>query len=410
MKNNIRSDFPIFSPHKGVEPIVYLDNAATTHKPDAVLRGMVAFYSTHNANVHRSTYGFAERATTLYEEARIKVAQFIGAEDPSEIIFTRGTTEGINLVAFSWGLSQIKKGDRIVISELEHHANLLPWQWLAKETGAELVYLPITDEGALIEEQFDEIIDFKTKLVAICHVSNSLGVQNNIKKLAERAHSVGAKILIDAAQSIPHQRINVSDMKIDFLAFSGHKMLGPFGIGVLYIARDIHEKIKPYQRGGGMVYSADCYQASWRELPHRLEAGTPPIAQAIGLSHAIKYLEANIDFEVLKKHEALLCAHIIEELSRLPEVKILGPQDELKQRGHMVSFFIHGIHAHDVAAFLDSDGISVRAGNHCAQPLALRLSISSWVRVSVYLYTSREDIERFLCSLKAIVIKYRQVT
>lgn len=397
----IRNDFPILKKRINNKPLIYLDSAATTHKPQQVLDVITTFYAEHNANIHRGVYALTEQATTLYEQARTRVAQFIGAH-PHEIIFTRSTTESINMVAATWAHRHIKEGDEIVLSELEHHSNLLPWQALANDRGARLVFIPVTQDGTLALSELDNLISSKTKLVTISHVSNALGTHNDVERIISAAHAVGAKVLIDAAQSVPHQKIDAHALSCDFLAFSGHKMFGPTGIGVLYVASALHAAMPPYQYGGGMVYQADFTHATFLKMPQRMEAGTPAIAQAIGLAAAIEYIDSHIDFNELKKYEAQLCARLIDGLSSMPNIRILGPIEQLKECGHLVSFVVDGMHAHDVAAYLDTFGMCVRAGHQCAQPLATRLGIQAAVRASFYAYTTREEVDALLSALGSL--------
>jgi cysteine desulfurase/selenocysteine lyase len=399
----LHADFPILSQTIKGYPLAACDNASTTHKPQSVIDTIVHFYTTTNANIYRGVHLFAEQATQMYEDARKKVAAFIGA-DSAEVIFTRGCTSGINFVVATWGKQNINAGDEIVITELEHHANLLPWQRLAQEKGAVLKFIPIFPDGSLDLSQLNSIITHKTKMVSVIHVSNAIGTHVDIATIIARAYAVGARTLIDAAQSVAHQKINVHQLGCDFLVFSGHKLLGPTGIGVLYIAKDLHESLSPYEVGGGMVEDVDCNNATWRAAPQKFEAGTPPIAQAIGLGAAIDYLNEHIDFNALAIYEAQLCARLIDGLSQIKQVKILGPVSELKKKGHLVGFLVDGFHSHDVAAFLDSRGISVRAGHHCAQPFAKKLGYDASVRVSFYFYNTFEDVDRVIDAVREMVL------
>jgi len=398
----LRHDFPILSRKIQGYPLIYFDNASTTQKPHKVIEALVNFYTTTNANIYRGIHTLAEQATCAYEQARVTVARFINAL-PEEIIFTSGTTEGINFVASTWAEQHIGAGDEIVITELEHHANLLPWQQLALRKGALLKCIPVMPNGTLNMSSLDDIITHKTKLVSVVHVSNAVGTHVDIETIVRKAQRVGARTLIDAAQSVAHQKIDVRALQCDFLVFSGHKIMGPTGIGVLFIKKELHEEIPPYQFGGAMVEHATVELATWRQAPHKFEAGTPPIAQAIGLGAAIKYQNQHIDFDILQKYEALLCERVIDGLSKLPEVKILGPLAQLKQNGHLVSFLVKNIHSHDVAAFLNSRGIAVRAGHHCAQPFAYALGYDASVRVSFYFYNTLEEVEFFLSVMKELV-------
>jgi cysteine desulfurase/selenocysteine lyase len=399
----LRADFPILSQKINGYPLIACDNASTSHKPQSVIDAITTFYTTTNANIYRGIHLFAEQATQQYEAARNKVAHFIGAL-PEEIVFTRGCTSGINFVVATWGDENIKAGDEIVMTELEHHANLLPWQRLAHKKGALLKFIPIFPDGSLDLSCLNSLITDKTKMVSVIHVSNAIGTHVDIKTIIARAQAVGARVLIDAAQSVPHQKINVHDLRCDFLVFSGHKLLGPTGIGVLYIKKELHSQIEPYEVGGGMVEDVDCAYATWASAPQKFEAGTPPIAQAIGLGVAIDYLNEQINFDELAVYEAQLCSRLIDGLLLIKGIKILGPIEELKKRGHVVSFLVETYHSHDVAAFLDSRGISVRAGHHCAQPFAKKLGYDASVRVSFYFYNTIEEVDFIIAVMQELVI------
>ena len=392
---NKRQDFPIFS--SGKYKKTYLDSAATTHKPKRVIDKVSDFYSHHNANVHRGIYDPAEQASAMYEEARDKIAKFINA-DPSEIVFTSGATEGVNFVADSWGRKNLSKGDEIIVSEAEHHANLLPWQRLASETGAVLKHIPLDSTFTL---DWSGLISQKTKMVAVTTSSNVLGPvwssESDIARFIAKAHEVGAAVLLDAAQTVPHTRVDVKKLNPDFMVFSGHKMLAPTGVGVLYINK--HLEVEPYQVGGSMVHSAGRINSTWKNPPHKFEAGTPPIAQAIALGEAVDYLE-QVDFDALKKHESGLCELLIKGLEKYNNVKLLGNIERIKSEGHLVSFSIDNVHAHDLTAYLNSCGILVRAGHHCTQPLHDLLNIESSVRVSFYLYNTQDDVQEFLTAFE----------
>lgn len=389
-----RSHFPQLKRTVNNSPLAFLDNAATTLKPYGVLEAMEQFYRHSYAPVHRGIYTLAEEATQAYEDARVAVARFINAH-PEEIIFTRGTTESINAAASMWAKNHLQAGDEIAVTALEHHANLLPWQRIAEQRGARLVILPITHDGMLDMQQAGQLIGPHTKLVAACMTSNAIGTHVDVKTLAQLAHAFGAHMFVDAAQAVPHQVIDVHELDCDFLAFSGHKMLGPTGIGVLYVRRELQECLEPYQLGGGMVLHASHTSATWAKPPVCFEAGTPPIVEAVGLTVAITYLE-KINFNHLRQHEAALCAHLIDGLQALGGVRILGPIEYLKKHGHVVSFVIPGMHAHDVAAAADQVGICVRAGSLCAQPLLHDLGCESVVRASFYGYNTIEEVERLL--------------
>ncbi len=398
----LRKDFPILNQKINGHPLAYLDNASTTQKPIQVIDAVSHFYKTSNANIGRGVHTLAERATTLYEEARAAVAKFINARSETEIVFTKNATEGINSVATAWAEHNLKGGDAILTTEQEHHSNMLVWLELAKKKNLKLLYIPVRQDGTLNLDNFEKLLTSNVKLVALAHVSNALGIHNDIETIISAAYTVGAKVLIDASQSVPHQKIDVQNMNCDFLVFSGHKMLAPTGIGVLYVKKDLHYELEPAHIGGGMVFEADLHKASWLQMPQLLEAGTPPIAQAVGLHAAIKYLEKNVDFEELKKHETHLVSKFIEGAANIDRIKLLGPIDQLKNHGHLVSFVVKDMHPHDVSAYLDKFGIAVRAGHHCAQPLAKKLGFDSSVRASFYVYNSLEEVERCVDVLKKL--------
>jgi cysteine desulfurase/selenocysteine lyase len=403
---DIRKDFPILVHKNTTYPLIYCDNAATMQKPTRVLNALMHFYTTTNANIYRGIYDLAENATQAYEEARQKVAHFIGA-DAQEVVFTRGTTEGINFIVSAWAEQHIGAGDEIVLTELEHHANFIPWQRFAYKKGAVIKYIPVTHEGTLNLSYLDTIITSKTRLVSMVHVSNAVGTHVNVYPIISAAKAVGARVLIDAAQSIAHQPVNVKDLGCDFFVFSGHKMMGPTGIGVLYIAKEMHASVEPYQVGGGMVETVTMMHSIWEQPPHKFEAGTPAIAQAIGLGAAIDYYTTNINFDVLQMHEAALCEQLIAGLSSYSSIRLLGPLSELKKMGHMVSFLVDGIHSHDVAAFLNARGIAVRAGHHCAQPFALILGYDASVRVSFAAYNTHAEVECIIAAINELLHIYK---
>jgi cysteine desulfurase/selenocysteine lyase len=398
---NKKNDFPIFHKKSQDQDLCYLDSASTSQKPQQVLDALMFFYATKNANIHRGTYTLAEEATQAYENVRKQIAQFMSAHD-AEIIFTSGTTEGINAVAATWGTKHINAGDEIVTTELEHHSNLLPWQRLADQKKAILAIIPVLSNGMLDMQKAAELITKKTKLVAVSQVANALGTHVAIKTLIKYAHQVGARVLVDAAQSVPHQKINIHELDCDFLAFSGHKMLAPTGVGILFVKKELHDQMPPYQLGGGMVFEVGLHTAKWLKAPHKFEAGTPPIAQVIGLGTAIEYFQ-QIDLLKLQQYEAALCAQLIDELLKIKKIRIYGPIEQLRQQGHMVSFTIDGMHGHDVAAYLDQFGICVRAGHHCAQPLMMKIGVDALVRASFYgVYNSEEDVAKLIHALKKL--------
>lgn len=400
--NNIRAHFPLLTRTMQGMPICYLDSASTSQKPQSVIDAVVQTYSTFNANPGRAIYALAEEATQQYEDARRTVAQFINA-DPREIIFVRGATEGINMIAHGWGMNHLKQGDEIVLSELEHHANLVPWQRVAQKTGAVLKFIPITKDGSLDYSAVSSCITQKTKLVAITHYSNAIGTPVDLVPIIQAAKKVNARVLVDAAQSAPHQKIDVRAIGADFLVFSGHKMLGPTGSGVLYMNAAYFDQVEPLTFGGGAVFDVDWQQATLREAPAKFEAGTVQLAQAVGLATAIEFLTKHVPFDALQKHEAALCAQLIDGLLPYKNIRIFGPIDQLRTKGHLVTFAIDGIHAHDAAAYLDRLGICVRAGNFCAQPLMNKLGSSAAIRASFYCYNTFQDVERLLQGIKELL-------
>ncbi len=398
----IRKKFPIFK-----NKLIYLDSAATTQRPDCVIDAITNFYTNYNATVHRGVYELSELATQNYENTREKVAKFINAKKSSEIIFTSGTTESINFIcdASIWGNNFINSGDEILITQLEHHANLLPWQRLAKRIGAKLRFIKIDKENFVLDTDEPDLINSKTKLVSIIHSSNVLGkvwLDGQLKDLINKAHAVGARVLLDSAQFIPHERIDVQDLDVDFVAFSAHKMLGPTGLGVLYIKEELHDSIEPYKVGGSMVFDASFDSAKWDKAPNKYEAGTPPIAQVIGFGAAIDFLN-NVSFDKLKKHESNLCKKLVEMFESINSVKILGNKELLKSSGHLVTFTVKDIHAHDIAGYLGANNIAVRAGHHCVQPFVKLMGMEASVRASIYVYNNCEDIDLFIEKLKEAI-------
>ncbi len=390
----LRADFPILAERANGHPLNYLDNAATSQKPEAVLRALDGFYRTYNANVHRGIYGISERATNAYERARHLVARFIGATDDRELIFTHGTTEGINLVAAAWGRAHVGAGDVVIVSELEHHSNLVPWQLLAEERGATLAAIPLTDDGRLDLDAYDALLARhagRVRLVAVAHVSNTLGTILPVREIARRAHAAGALALLDGAQSVPHLPVDVRELDCDFLAFSGHKMLGPLGIGVLWGRRALLEALPPFLGGGSMIRSVTLERTEYADVPARFEAGTPPIAEAIGLGAAVEYLSA-IGMDAIRDHEATLTAHALDRLGRIDGLTLHGPRD-VAERAGVFAFTFAEIDAHDLAALLDGEGICVRAGHHCCQPLHDRLGVNASARASVALYNTIEELD-----------------
>jgi cysteine desulfurase/selenocysteine lyase len=386
----IRADFPILSVTvRDGRPLVYLDNAATSQKPRQVIDAISRFYTSENANIHRGLHYLSERATSAYDAAREKVARFLGAGSPSEIVFTRGTTEAINLVAQSWGRSNLRPGDDVLVTEMEHHANLVPWQVVCEQTGATFRAVPITDRGELDLDAFDRLLTDRTRLFAVGHVSNALGTVNPVRDLAARARARGAVVLVDGAQSAPHMAIDVSALGCDFFACSGHKLFGPTGIGVLYGRKAILDGMPPWQTGGDMIERVTLERTTWAEPPARFEAGTPPIAEVIGLAAAIDYVES-VGLGAIGKWESELLARATELIGALPGVRLVGTA---REKAGVLSFVLEGIHPHDVGTVLDDDGVAVRAGHHCAQPVMQRFGIPATVRASFAFYNTADEIE-----------------
>ncbi|EAD1220977.1 cysteine desulfurase [Listeria monocytogenes] len=394
----IRADFPILAQEINEKPLAYLDNAATSQKPKQVIEALTHYYEFDNANVHRGVHTLAARATDAYESARGKVAKFIHAREVAEIIFTRGTTSAINLVVDSYAEATIEAGDEIVISYLEHHSNLIPWQQLAKRKGAVLKYIELEEDGTISVEQAKKTIGEKTKIVALAHVSNVLGIITPIKEIAAIAHQFGAVILVDGAQAVPHMEVDVVDLDADFYAFSGHKMMAPTGIGALYGKRELLDAMEPTEFGGEMIDFVELYDSTWKELPWKFEAGTPIIGGAIALGAAIDYL-AKVGLANIHAHEQALASYAIEEMSKIEGITIYGPKDASKRCG-LVTFNLEGAHPHDIATILDEDGIAIRAGHHCAQPLMKWLDVSSTARASFYIYNTKEEIDALIDGLK----------
>ncbi|WP_334073887.1 MULTISPECIES: cysteine desulfurase [Paenibacillus] len=386
----IKEQFPILNQEINGHPLVYLDSAASSQKPWVVLEALQRYYEYDNANVHRGVHTLGSRATDAYEGAREKVARFIGAARTEEIIFTRGTTTALNLVASSYGPSAVGAGDEIVITQMEHHSNLIPWQQLALKTGATLKFIPLQPDGHIAIEDVEKTVTDKTKIVATNYVSNVLGVVNPVKEMAEIAHRYGAVMVVDGAQSTPHMKVNVRDLDCDFYAFSGHKMCAPTGIGVLYGKKHLLESMEPIEFGGEMIDDVGLYESTWKELPWKFEGGTPIIAGAVGLAAAIDFLEG-IGLDEIHRHETRLAAYAIERLSEIEGVTLYGPR---KREVGLLTFNLLDVHPHDVATVLDAQGIAIRAGHHCCQPLMRWLEASATARASLYLYNTEQDIDR----------------
>jgi cysteine desulfurase/selenocysteine lyase len=393
----IKADFPILGRPARGKRLTYLDSAASSQKPQAVIDAVANYYATSNANIHRGVYELSEAATAAYDLARRKVARFIHAPDARQCIFVRNTTEGINLVANAWGRSALNPGDVVVLSILEHHSNIVPWQLIARERGASLRYIDIDDQGRLRLEQLDEYLAAgNVKLVAVTHVSNALGTINPIQEIARRAHAAGAVVLVDGAQSVPHLPVDVQALDVDFYAFSGHKMLGPMGIGVLYGRRAILEAMPPFLGGGDMIRTVELEGSTWADLPEKFEAGTPSVGDAVGLGAAIDYL-SGLGMSDVRTHEREVVKFAVASLREVPDLRIFGPDGD--DRSGVVSFAFDQVHPHDIASILDGEGVAVRAGHHCAQPLMRRLDLPATARASFYVYNDEADVQRLVDGL-----------
>ena len=389
----IKKDFPIFNN----SDLVYLDNAATTHKPQSVLNAVNRLYTEANANVHRALYSLGSESTERFENSRTKVADFINSNSAKEIIFTSGTTESINLLARSVG-NTLNPGDEILISEMEHHSNIVPWQLMAERTGTTLNYIPVTETGELDLSEPDHYFKPNTKIVSITHISNVLGTINPVKKLAEMAHEMGALLIVDGAQGVPHLQVNVQDLGCDFYAFSGHKMLGPTGIGALWGKTELLNEMEPFMGGGEMIETVTMESSTWNEIPYKFEAGTPNFAQAVGLGAAVDYLKT-IGMSTIAEHEKMLTAYALNKITQIEGIRIHGSADE---RAGVISFNVEGIHPHDLAQFLNEDNIALRVGHHCAQPLLSTLGETATARLSFYIYNDESDVDKFYDSLTNI--------
>jgi cysteine desulfurase/selenocysteine lyase len=396
----IRADFPILSRRIGDKPLVYLDSAATSQKPVQVLDAIDQYYRTTNANVHRGVHTLGNEATELFEQARERVARFIDAPSPDGVVFLRNTTEALNLVASSYAREVLQPGDRVVITEMEHHSNLVPWQLAAERRGLELAWLHLRDDGTLDMDEVARLLQAPTKLVALTHQSNVTGTVNPIREITRIAHDNGVLVCVDAAQSVPHMPVSVRDLDVDFLAFSGHKMCGPMGAGVLWARPELLERMPPFLGGGSMILRVDMERSSWNTVPHKFEAGTPDVASAAGLAAAIDYLDA-VGLDAIHAHEQSLVAHMISMLDELGGITVYGPAD-LAQRGGTVSFNVADVHPHDVGTIVDREGVAVRAGHHCCQPLMRRLDVAATARASVYLYNTHEEIDALGAALQEV--------
>lgn len=395
----IRADFPILQKKVNRQQLIFLDSTSTSQKPKQVLQAINEYYENYNANPHRSLYKLCEKATELYENAHEDAAKFIGAHGKAEIVFVRNTNEAINLVMYSWAMNNLKAGDEILLTLMEHHANIVPWQFLQK-FGVKLKFVKLDDSGTLDMDDFEQQLTKEVKLVSLTHCSNVLGTINDVEKLSKLAHDNGSLFLVDAAQSVPHMTVDVKKIDCDFLAFSGHKMLGPMNIGVLYGKSEILGKMEPFMRGSDMIKEVKLTESSWNDLPWKFEAGTPNVEGAVGLSAAIDYL-TKIGMEEIQKHEGRLTEYALEKLSTVDGITIYGPQNGIK-RGGIISFNLKGIHSHDVAQILDDFGIAIRSGHHCAMPLMKYLGIQSAARASFYLYTTKDEIDALANGLQKV--------
>ncbi|MDH3270586.1 MAG: cysteine desulfurase [Gemmatimonadota bacterium] len=396
----VRGQFPALAQSINGQPLAYLDSAATSQKPRAVLDALSAYYEHDNANVHRGIHELSRRATIAFEDARGTVARWVNAAEPAEVIWTRGTTEALNLVAMAWGLDNVEEGDEILISVLEHHSNIVPWQLLAQRRRAKLRYIEIDEQGRLVLDDLSRLLTERTKIVAISHVSNALGTINPIERVVDAAHDAGAVVVVDGAQGAVHTPVDVQALGADFYAFSGHKMCAPTGIGVLWGRRDLLEAMSPYQGGGEMISVVEREQSTWAAIPHKFEAGTPNIAGAIGMGVAIDFL-AEIGMEAIVEHEQDLLSYALERLRPIPDIRIFGP-DSLSERSAVVSFTLGDAHPHDISTILDSAGVAVRAGHHCAQLVMKHFGVSSTARASFYLYNNRDDVDRLVAGLAQV--------
>ena len=396
----IRREFPTLEQAVNGRPLVYLDNAATSQKPKVVLDALRAYYEDDNSNVHRGIHELSRRATVAYEESRAKVASWVGANEPSEIVWTRGTTEAINLVSSAWGLDNVGEGDEILISVLEHHSNIIPWQLLARRTGAVIKYIELDEQGRWILDELPHLLTDRTKIVAISHVSNALGTVNPVKRVAAAAHEVGALVLVDGAQGAVHMKVDVKDLGVDYYAFSGHKMCGPTGIGALWARRDLLDSMEPYQGGGEMIHFVGRDESSWATVPHKFEAGTPNIAGAIGMGAAIDFL-SEVGMDAIAEHEHRILGYALERMNKVDGICIYGPQSP-DEHSALISFTLGDAHPHDISTILDSEGIAVRAGHHCAQLAMQHFGISATARASIYLYNTESDIDRLIEGLEQV--------
>ena len=398
----IRNDFPVLNRRvRDDKKLVYLDNAATTQKPNQVIDAITDYYQNHNSNIHRAVHALAEESTEAFEVTRDKIAKFLNIQNREEIVFVKGTTEAINLVAYAWGRDNVKKEDIVVTTEYEHHSNIVPWQLLTQETGAELKYIDIDDNGELMLEQLDEYLATgNVKLVAISHVSNVLGTITDIEKVIGKCKKAGVKILVDGAQAVPHMKVDITNLGCDFYAFSAHKMLGPTGVGVLWAHKEILESMRPFQGGGDMIREVNKQETTWNDLPYKFEAGTPNVADVICFSAAIDYL-AKIGMDNVRNHEIELTKYALEKMSQVKGLTIYGPKDPQKASG-VISFNFNDVHPHDVATIIDKNGVAIRSGHHCAQVLMEKLNVAATNRASFYIYTTKNEVDTLIDSLEQV--------
>jgi len=398
--NKLRNEFPVLHQVVNGKPLTYLDNAATSQKPRDVLEVLSRYYQEDNANVHRGIHELSRRATVAYESARERVAAWLGASDQAEVVWTRGTTEAINLVAATWGMDQLKEGDEVLLTVMEHHSNIVPWQLVAKRTGAKLRYIELDDEGKLILDDLEQLLTDRTKLVAMTHVSNALGTINPVRKVIEAAHAKGALVLLDGAQAVPHMKVDVSELGADFYAFSSHKMCGPTGTGVLWGRKEILEEMSPYQGGGEMIRFVGRDESTWAELPHKFEAGTPNIAGAVGAAAAVDFME-KVGYDGLREHETGLLRYALDRLGELKDLTVYGPKN-LDGRSGVISFALGDAHPHDIATILDSEGVAIRAGHHCAQLVMKHFGVAATTRASFSMYNTTDDVDRLFDGLQVV--------
>jgi cysteine desulfurase/selenocysteine lyase len=388
----IREDFPILQREFDGEQVVYLDNGATSQTPDRVVDAIADYYRTYNANVHRGIHQLSQEASVAYEEAHDTVAEFVGADGREEMVFTKNTTEAENLVAYAWGLNELGPGDEIVLSEMEHHASLVTWQQIGKRTGADVKFIPVTEDGYLDMDAAEELITDDTEMVSVLHVSNTLGTVNPVSELADLAHDHDSYIFVDGAQAVPTRPVDVKDLDADFYAFSGHKMLGPTGIGGLYGKQEILDEMEPFQYGGGMIRKVSFEETTWHDLPWKYEAGTPLIAQGVGLAEAVEYLE-DLGMENVQNHEERLAGYALERMDEFDDIERYGPRDP-RDRSGLVSFNLDGVHAHDLTSILNESAVAIRAGDHCTQPLHDKLGVAASARASFYVYNTTDEIDK----------------